>query len=108
MCFSSEPAFTPCDSLKPDAIPFPFQPPPILRLFVQLPQIERHRSNAQSLVASVPVIEVASNVAMCDGGGGATGHPIEYVKLDTRDGVVAVPCKYCGLRFRRAEGHHHH
>jgi hypothetical protein len=36
-----------------------------------------HRSNAQELIAKVPPIEVAANVAMCDGGGGATGHPIE-------------------------------
>ncbi len=36
-----------------------------------------HRSNAMELISKVPVVEVAANVAMCDGGGGATGHPIE-------------------------------
>ena len=44
---------------------------------------------------------------MCDGGGGATGHPIEYVKLELREGHAAVPCKYCGVRYRRAAAHHH-
>jgi uncharacterized Zn-finger protein len=29
------------------------------------------------LISQVPIIEVAANHAMCDGGGGATGHPIE-------------------------------
>lgn len=67
-----------------------------------------HRSNAMELIAKVPVIEVAANVAMCDGGGGATGHPIEFIKLDRRDGAAPTMCKYCGLRFQKAEGHHGH
>lgn len=29
-----------------------------------------HRSNAQELIAKVPIIEVDKTVAMCDGGGG--------------------------------------
>ena len=59
-------------------------------------------------MGALPVIEVAANVAMCDGGGGAMGHPIEFIKLDRRDGSSVACCKYCGLRFRRAEGHHGH
>jgi hypothetical protein len=31
-------------------------------------QSNLHRSNAQELIAKVPVIEVAGNVAVCDGG----------------------------------------
>lgn len=65
-----------------------------------------HRSNAQELIARVPVIEVAGKVAMCDGGGGATGHPIEFVKLDKRDGASPTVCKYCGLLFQAAPGSH--
>ena len=34
------------------------------------------------LIAQVPPIEVAADIAMCDGGGGATGHPIEVSKYD--------------------------
>jgi hypothetical protein len=33
------------------------------------------------LIAKVPPIEVAADIAMCDGGGGATGHPIEVCKF---------------------------
>lgn len=32
-------------------------------------------------------------------GGGATGHPAEWIQLDNRDGAVPATCKYCGLRF---------
>jgi uncharacterized Zn-finger protein len=49
----------------------------------------------------VPVIEVDGHVAICDGGGGALGHPVEYIQLDTISKEPAV-CKYCGklkLRF---------
>lgn len=65
-----------------------------------------HRSNAQELIARVPVIEVDGHVAMCDGGGGATGHPLEYIQLDKRAGAGPATCKYCGLRFK-SSGHGH-
>ena len=52
-------------------------------------------------------------MAVCDGGGGALGHPLEYIKLGKRadygddfkeeDGV---PCIYCGLRYRSKGGGH--
>ena len=74
----------------------------------QAPPTNPHRSNAEELVAKVPVIEVAGRVALCDGGGGATGHPIEYIKLDKREGKSAASCSYCGLRYRMAAGSHHH
>ena len=32
-------------------------------------------------------------------GGGATGHPAEWIQLDNRDGATPAVCKYCGLRF---------
>eukprot|EP00619_Florenciella_sp_RCC1007_P001038 CAMPEP_0205920968 /NCGR_PEP_ID=MMETSP1325-20131115/12056_1 /ASSEMBLY_ACC=CAM_ASM_000708 /TAXON_ID=236786 /ORGANISM="Florenciella sp., Strain RCC1007" /LENGTH=116 /DNA_ID=CAMNT_0053288719 /DNA_START=11 /DNA_END=361 /DNA_ORIENTATION=+ len=60
------------------------------------------RSNAEVLIDGVPVIEVEGMTAVCNGGGGALGHPIEYIQLNTaRDGknpMVEI-CKYCGLRF---------
>jgi NADH dehydrogenase (ubiquinone) Fe-S protein 6 len=44
---------------------------------------------------------------MCDGGGGATGHPIEYIKLDLKEGAGTVnTCKYCGVRYKM-KAHHH-
>jgi NADH dehydrogenase (ubiquinone) Fe-S protein 6 len=44
------------------------------------------------------------HVAVCDGGSGALGHPIEYIQLDTVSKAPAI-CKYCGLRFKMS--HHH-
>ena len=65
-----------------------------------------HRSNAKKLIDSVPVIEVPGHVAVCDGGSGALGHPVEYIQLDTVSNKPAV-CKYCGLRYKMGEVHAH-
>ena len=65
-----------------------------------------HRSNAEKLVNKVPVIEVNATVAVCDGGSGALGHPVEYIQLDTVSNEPQI-CKYCGLRFKMGEPHHH-
>ena len=59
------------------------------------------------LVNQVPVIEVPGHVAVCDGGSGVLGHPIEYIQLDTIDHSPAT-CKYCGLRFKQGKGSHSH
>ena len=63
-----------------------------------------HRSNAEAMVNALPVILVQSTTALCDGGGGATGHPVEYMRLDKREGASPVVCKYCGLRYKMAPG----
>mmetsp|Transcript_53405 Transcript_53405/g.129948 ORF Transcript_53405/g.129948 Transcript_53405/m.129948 type:complete len:156 (+) Transcript_53405:2316-2783(+) len=60
-------------------------------------KLGKHRSNALELIEQVPIIEVEKEMAICDGGGGALGHPLEYISLE-RPGVVER-CKYCGLRF---------
>ena len=39
-----------------------------------------HRSDAEELIAKVPVIEVKGSLATCNGGGGALGHPIESAR----------------------------
>ena len=44
---------------------------------------------------------------VCDGGGGALGHPIEYIQLNKISDEPAI-CKYCGLRFQMKKGGHHH
>jgi len=41
------------------------------------------RSNAEQLIAKVPVIEVEKMFAVCTGGGGSLGHPTEYIQLNT-------------------------
>jgi len=60
-------------------------------------KLGKHRSNALELIEKVPIVEVEGEMAICDGGGGALGHPLEYISLE-RPGVVES-CKYCGLRF---------
>ncbi|KAL3912302.1 MAG: hypothetical protein SGARI_001229, partial [Bacillariaceae sp.] len=42
-------------------------------------KLGKHRSNALELIEQVPVIEVEGEMAICDGGGGALGHPLEYI-----------------------------
>lgn len=81
-------------------------------------KLGKHRSNALELLQKQPVIEVEGNMAVCDGGGGALGHPLEYIKLGARadygqDGngteEDGVACIYCGLRYRsKSSGHHDH
>ena len=65
--------------------------------------VNPHRSDAKALIAAVPVIKVKGNVATCNGGGGALGHPIEGSMRSTRGGDPTIPtdCKYAGLRFVR-------
>jgi uncharacterized Zn-finger protein len=55
-----------------------FSPPP-----------SRSRSSALSAVLS-----------RCCSGGGATGHPTVFMKLDVD---TPVPCDYCGLRYIRRD-----
>lgn len=54
------------------------------------------------LVEQVPVIEVDGERAICDGGGGALGHPIEYISL-ARPGAIES-CKYCALKYTKKAG----
>ncbi|RLN45929.1 hypothetical protein BBJ29_007078 [Phytophthora kernoviae] len=68
--------------------------------------VNRHRSDAEQRIAQVPVVEVAGNVAVCDGGGGALGHPVEYIQLDTVKYHTAQTCKYCGVRYKMKAGFH--
>eukprot|EP00816_Leptocylindrus_hargravesii_P002643 CAMPEP_0196811126 /NCGR_PEP_ID=MMETSP1362-20130617/16966_1 /TAXON_ID=163516 /ORGANISM="Leptocylindrus danicus, Strain CCMP1856" /LENGTH=116 /DNA_ID=CAMNT_0042186381 /DNA_START=14 /DNA_END=364 /DNA_ORIENTATION=- len=65
----------------------------------------KHRSNALELLDKQPIIEVDSDTAVCDGGGGALGHPIEYIQLAHMGGEPNA-CKYCGLKFVRKGGGH--
>jgi len=98
-----------------------------------------HRSNAQELIAKVPIIEVDADTTLCDGGvcaraspcdrglrrcargwsawrsqphmrravyvrgagGGATGHPIEYIELNRCDPVAVRSPQRRALRATR-------
>lgn len=52
-------------------------------------------------------------MAICDGGGGALGHPLEYIKVGNRadyespeEVAKGVACIYCGLRYRKKTESH--
>ncbi|KAI8049588.1 zinc-finger domain-containing protein [Syncephalis plumigaleata] len=60
---------------------------------------------AIDLIAEIPVVQVAGRKAVCNGGGGALGHPRVYINLD--EGKPQA-CGYCGLRFQQEPHHHHH
>lgn len=66
------------------------------------------------LIQKQPIIEVDGDMAICDGGGGALGHPLEYIKVgnradyeSTEDEAKGVACIYCGLRYRKKHGSGH-
>lgn len=68
------------------------------------PQAVRSKwgSDAMDKIQETATIEVDSNVAICNGGGGALGHPVEYIKLLVSDEDAGPQvCKYCGLKFVR-------
>jgi uncharacterized Zn-finger protein len=47
------------------------------------------------------VIFVNSHVVGCDGGGGALGHPLVYLRIEPEGDVI---CPYCSRRFILAKG----
>mmetsp|Transcript_10372 Transcript_10372/g.11909 ORF Transcript_10372/g.11909 Transcript_10372/m.11909 type:complete len:122 (+) Transcript_10372:217-582(+) len=65
----------------------------------------KHRSDAEELISKTEVTVVDGPVALCDGGGGSLGHPIEYIKLDNRTPHIPVECKYCGLLYIMKQHH---
>ena len=48
------------------------------------------------LVDDREVVLTSARDVACDGGGGALGHPVEYMTLGRTGEVV---CKYCGRRY---------
>jgi NADH dehydrogenase (ubiquinone) Fe-S protein 6 len=44
---------------------------------------------------------VDGDLAVCEGGGGALGHPVEYITLKASGSgsKLAGICKYCNLRY---------
>jgi len=45
-------------------------------------------------------ITVTSRTAGCDGGGGALGHPLVYLRIEATE----VTCPYCSRTYVLAEG----
>eukprot|EP00519_Triparma_laevis_P005532 CAMPEP_0182499682 /NCGR_PEP_ID=MMETSP1321-20130603/7896_1 /TAXON_ID=91990 /ORGANISM="Bolidomonas sp., Strain RCC1657" /LENGTH=60 /DNA_ID=CAMNT_0024703917 /DNA_START=192 /DNA_END=374 /DNA_ORIENTATION=+ len=54
-----------------------------------------------SQVFQVEPIEVEGDIAVCEGGAGALGHPVEYITLKVHSSTdrLAGVCKYCSLRY---------
>jgi len=52
-------------------------------------------------------IEVTTRAPGCDGGGGALGHPLVYLRIEDKQ----VTCPYCSRTYVLADGagddHHH-
>ena len=67
----------------------------------------KFRSDAEINIKKIAPIEVEGHLAVCEGGGGSLGHPIEYIQLDNVNTNEPVACMYCGLRYV-SKGHHHH
>jgi uncharacterized Zn-finger protein len=55
----------------------------------------------QGVMKPDEIIQVESRVVGCDGGGGALGHPLVYLKIG---GDGEIVCPYCSRRFVLAEG----
>jgi uncharacterized Zn-finger protein len=57
---------------------------------------EMERTEEHFLLDGEEVVITSALEVRCDGGGGALGHPVEYITLEK--GGQAV-CKYCDRRF---------
>ena len=46
-------------------------------------------------------IEIETDTAACDGGGGPLGHPMVYLKIEPQKGAGggSVVCPYCSRHF---------
>ncbi|KAF2074101.1 hypothetical protein CYY_004586 [Polysphondylium violaceum] len=63
------------------------------------------KKTAEQMINEIKPVEIEANKVGCDGGNGPLGHPMVYINLDSEK---PVPCGYCGLRFVKKHGHHHH
>jgi len=66
-------------------------------------ELQPNPLSAMELIGQEPVRLVHGRKAVCDGGGGALGHPKIYINLDQ---AGPRPCGYCGIRFEQAPHHH--
>jgi NADH dehydrogenase (ubiquinone) Fe-S protein 6 len=63
------------------------------------PYSNKHKSISEALVNAQPVVLCHSTTAVCDGGGGAMGHPIEFITLESKNPWEPQDCKYCGTKY---------
>lgn len=67
-------------------------------------ELQPNPLSAMELIANEPVRIVQGRKVVCDGGGGALGHPKIFINLD-KPGPHA--CGYCGLQFEQVVHHGH-
>ena len=67
-----------------------------------------HGTNAEAMIAQATIepIVVDAHTAVCDGGGGALGHPLEFIQLNRVEIGSPETCPYCGLKFMMGDAHH--
>ena len=71
--------------------------------------MKSHKTNAEELINALPIVEVQGDTARCTGVNElGLGHPVQYIQLNRRHEHTPATCKWCGLRFKKIAGHHHH
>ena len=70
--------------------------------------MKTHGSNAEELINELPIVQVRGNTARCMGVNElGLGHPVQYIQLNKRMHSSPSVCKWCGLRFQKADDGHH-
>ena len=71
--------------------------------------MKTHKTNAKELINALPVVEVEGDTARCTGVNElGLGHPVQYIQINRRHEHTLATCKWCGLRFKKRAGGHHH
>jgi uncharacterized Zn-finger protein len=60
---------------------------------------------SKEAIPAPETVEVETTRVMCDGGGGALGHPLVYLEMGDED---FVECGYCDRRFVLKAGTERH
>ncbi|KII94390.1 hypothetical protein PLICRDRAFT_172039 [Plicaturopsis crispa FD-325 SS-3] len=68
-------------------------------------ELQPNPLSAMEMINNEPIRLVAGRKAVCDGGGGALGHPKIFINVDQPG---PHPCGYCGIRFEKDPHHHGH
>ncbi len=66
-----------------------------------------HKSDSIQHIKNMQVLDVDADIVRCQGGELGFGHPAVYIKIDTKVKGDIGTCKYCGLKFRKADNHSH-
>ena len=71
--------------------------------------MKTHKTNAEELINALPVVEVDADTGRCTCVNElGLGHPVQYIEINRRHEHTPATCKWCGLRFKKRAGGHHH